>query len=143
MSSLCGLMCFGTWHIRKGIFYFHHFGPYKRFLRQNGVKIHILEKSKKVPLDILEINIVAKFGPIPIKIVAGSLNTHIHTHNGHFSTPVYQYSNIPIYSTTNHPTYLPTIQTSTIPLYPSLMFCYQALRAENYKICLFSFKKGI
>ena len=108
-------------------------------MAKNGVKIQNFEKSKKVSLDISEIHVVSKFGPIPMKIVAGSLNTHIHTHNGHFSTPVYQYTNIPyiyihnhqptnipLYSTTN----LPTTQTSTLPLYPQLMFCYQALRAD-------------
>ena len=99
------------------------------FLAKNAVKIQNFEERKKLPLDISEILVVSKFGPVPIKIVAGSLPEHTNTcddDNGHFSTPVYQYTNIPLYSTTN----LPTIQTSTIPLQPSLLFCYQALRAD-------------
>ena len=34
------------------------------------------KKSKKVPLDILEIHVVSKFGPIRIKIATGSLSEH-------------------------------------------------------------------
>ena len=40
------------------------------FLTKRGVKIQNFKKSKKVPLDILEIHVVSKFGPIPIKIAA-------------------------------------------------------------------------
>ena len=38
------------------------------FLAKKGVKIQNFKKSKKVPLEILEIHVVSKFGPIPIKI---------------------------------------------------------------------------
>ena len=38
------------------------------FLTKMGVKIQNFKKSKKVPLDILEIHFVSKFGPIPMKI---------------------------------------------------------------------------
>ena len=34
------------------------------------------ENSKKVPLDISEIHVVSKFGPIPMKIATGSLPGH-------------------------------------------------------------------
>ena len=48
------------------------------FYQQNGPKKPIFDqkggskfkKSKKVPLDILEIHVVSKFGPIPMKIAA-------------------------------------------------------------------------
>ena len=48
------------------------------FLAKKGVKIQNFKKSKKVPLDISEIH-VSKFGPIPMKIVAGSWPEHTHT----------------------------------------------------------------
>ena len=44
------------------------------FLTKKGVKNQNFKKSKKVPLDILEIHGVSKFGPIPMKIAAGSLS---------------------------------------------------------------------
>ena len=47
-------------------------------LTKKGVKIQNFENSKKVPLDISEIH-VSKFGPIPMKIVAGSWPEHTHT----------------------------------------------------------------
>ena len=47
-----------------------------RFLGENGVKIQNLENSKKALLEILEIHVVSKFGPIPIKIVVVSLSEH-------------------------------------------------------------------
>ena len=37
---------------------------------KNGVKIQHFEDYKKVPLDILEIHVVSKFGPIPMKIAS-------------------------------------------------------------------------
>ena len=70
------------------------------FLGKIGAKIQNFENSKKVPLDILEIHVVSKFGPIRIKIAAGSLSephTHTHTHihtDGLFSTLVHYYTNI-------------------------------------------------
>ena len=45
-------------------------------MAKNWVKIQNFEKSKKVSLDISEIHVVSKFGPIPMKTVAGSRNTH-------------------------------------------------------------------
>ena len=78
------------------------------FLGKNGIKIQIFENSEKVLLDILEIHVVSKFGLVPMKIVAGSLSEHSNKTNnnndGHFGTPVYQYTIIPLYSTTNRPT---------------------------------------
>ena len=78
------------------------------FLTQKGVKNQNFKKSKKVPLDILEIHVVSKFGPIPMKIAAGSLSephTYIHTYgrtdgrtDGLFSTLVQYYNNILLYS---------------------------------------------
>ena len=44
----------------------------KPIFDQKGVEIQNFETSKKVPLDIIEIHVVSKFGPIPRKIVAGS-----------------------------------------------------------------------
>ena len=61
-----------------------------------GAKIQNFENSKKVPLDILEIHVVSKFGPIRIKIAAGSLSEP-HTYgrtDGLFSTLVDYYTNI-------------------------------------------------
>ena len=65
------------------------------FLAKNGVKNQNIENSKKVPLDILKIHVVSKFGPIRIKIAAGSLSephTYIHTY-----IRTFQYPGIPIY----------------------------------------------
>ena len=46
----------------------HQNGPKKvHFSPERGSKF---KKSKKVPLDILEIHVVSKFGPIPMKIAA-------------------------------------------------------------------------
>ena len=66
------------------------------FLGKIGAKIQNFENSKKVPLDIIEIHVVSKFGPIRIKIAAGSLSEpHRHTHTyGLFSTLVHYYTNI-------------------------------------------------
>ena len=74
---------------------------------ENGVKIQNFEKSKKAPLDILEIHVVSKFGPIPMKIMAGSWpeHTHPYTHDGLFSTLVHYYTNILLLRL---PKYLPT-----------------------------------
>ena len=46
------------WSLKKPIF------------DQKGGQIQNFKKSKKVPLDILEIHVVSKFGPIPMKIAA-------------------------------------------------------------------------
>ena len=101
-----------------------------------GAKIQNFENSKKVPLDILEIHVVSKFGPIRIKIAAGSLSephTHIHTDGRTFQYPgtlIYQHTSI-----LTLPTYLPRTQlscTNFTPLNPQLMFCYQALCADYY-----------
>ena len=43
-------------------------------MTKKGVKIQNFKKSKKVPLDILEIHVVSKFCPIPMKIAAGRLS---------------------------------------------------------------------
>ena len=40
------------------------------FLTKKGVKNQNFKKSKKVPLDNLEIHVVSKFGPIQMKIAA-------------------------------------------------------------------------
>ena len=78
-----------------------------------GVKNQNFKKSKKVPLDILEIHVVPKFGPIRIKIAAGSLSephTHIHTHGRTFQYPgTLLYQHTPIVTL---PTYLPRTQLS-------------------------------
>ena len=59
------------------------------FLTKKGVKNQNFEKSKKVPLDILEIHVVSKFGPSRLQITADTLSEHIHTHNALFSTLVH------------------------------------------------------
>ena len=41
-----------------------------QFLTKKGVKNQNFKKSKKVPLDNLEIHVVSKFGPIQMKIAA-------------------------------------------------------------------------
>ena len=53
---------------------------------QKGGKNKNFEKSKEVPLDILEIHVVSKFGPIWMKIAAGSLSEP-HTHGRTFQYP--------------------------------------------------------
>ena len=77
------------------------------FFGKIGEKIQNFEHSKKVTLDILEIHIVSKFGPIRIEIAAGSLSephTHTHIHTD-FSVP--WYTTIPTYSF-SYTAYLPT-----------------------------------
>ena len=69
--------------------------PTAPYLGSFGQKPPYFKNSEKVPLDILEIHVVSKFGPIRIKIAAGSLSephTYIHTDGRTF-----QYPGIPIY----------------------------------------------
>ena len=103
-----------TWHIRKEILYFHHF-------QRKWDQILNFENSKKVSLDILEIHVVSKFGPIWIKIAAGSfLEPHTHTEGRTFQYPgtlLYQHTSI-----LTLPTYLPGTQlscTNFTPLTPN------------------------
>ena len=80
------------------------------FYHQNGpIDQKGSQNFKKVPLDILEINVVSKFGPIPMKIAAGSLSKQQQKQQT-FQYPsilIYlhplqpQPTNIPQYSTTN------------------------------------------
>ena len=82
------------------------------FSAKNGVKNQNFKNSKKVPLDILEIHVVSKFGPIRIKIAAGSLSephTHIHTY-GQTDFSVSWYTIIPTYSY-SYTAYLPLPRT--------------------------------
>ena len=88
-------------------------------MAKNGVKIQNFEKSKKVPLDISEIHVVSKFGPIPMKIVAGSSNTHIHTMD--FSIP--WYTIIPTYFYT-YTAYLPKTQLSCTNFTHLTPYCF-------------------
>ena len=77
----------------------------KPIFDQNGLQKSKFQKIKKVPLDILEIHAVSKFGPIWIKIAAGSLSEP-HTHIQTFQYPgtlLYQHT-----STVTLPAYLPT-----------------------------------
>ena len=74
-----------------------------------GAKIQNFENSKKVPLDILEIHVLSKFGPIRIKIAAGSFSEP-HTYGRTFQYPgrlLYQHTPI-----VTLPTYLPKAQPS-------------------------------
>ena len=88
-------------------------------MAKNGVKIQNFEKSKKVSLDISEIHVVSKFGPIPMKIVAGSRNTHTRQRR------TFQYPGTLLYQHTSIltlPTYLPGTQllcTNFTPLTPN------------------------
>ena len=95
---------------QKKIMYFHHFWLQKTsLLGKNAAKIRNFEKLKKVPLDIFEIHVVSKFGPISIKIGASSLLEH--NNNSLFST---LYTNILTYLYTQPPFYQPTTpKTST------------------------------
>ena len=62
--------------------FFHQNGPLKSLLlTKKGVKIQNFKKSKKVPLDILEIHVVFKFGLIPMKIMAGNMSKHNDNNN--------------------------------------------------------------
>ena len=79
------------------------------FLGKIGAKIQNFENSKKVPLDILEIHVVSKFGPIRIKIAAGSLSEP-HTDGRTFQYPgtlLYRHTSI-----VTLPSYLPRTQLS-------------------------------
>ena len=106
----------------------------KPIFDQKGVKNQNFKSSNNLPIDNFRNICCVQIWSRSDKN-CGRQPEHTHddnNNNGHFSIPVYQYTNIPLqYSTTNHPTYLPTIRTSTTPLYPSLMFCYQALRADK------------
>ena len=87
------------WKLLSFYFYFLFKKVLKnQFLAKKGVKIKNFEKSKKVSLDISEIH-VSKFGPIPMKIVAGSRNTHDDNNNndGLFSTLARYYTKILLY----------------------------------------------
>ena len=75
------------------------------FLGQKGGKNSKFEKFLKVTLDILEIHGVSKFGPIRMKIVAGSLSEHTLTTTTDFSVPWYTIIPTVFY---NYTTYLPT-----------------------------------
>ena len=79
-----------------------------QFLTQKGVKIQNFKNSKKVPLDISEIHVVSKFGPIWMKIAAGSSSEpHTHTHtDGLFSTLVHYYTYTAYLLGHNYHTYL-------------------------------------
>ena len=63
------------------------------FLVEIGVKLQNFEVSKKVPIDILD-NVVSKFVPIPMKIVAGSLSETQQT-NKQRQQRTFQYPRIP------------------------------------------------
>ena len=73
-----------------------------------GVKNQNFKKSKKVPLDILEIHVVSKFGPIPMKIAACRCcyeQTNERTNDRHLIPPTGNYTyktplNHPPHSTT-------------------------------------------
>ena len=47
-------------------------------MTKKGVKIQNFKKSKKVPLDVSEIHVVPKFGPIPMQIATGNLSDKDH-----------------------------------------------------------------
>ena len=84
-------------------------GPKKAFFRpKRGSKFKISKKFKKVPLDILEIHVVFKFGPVPMKIVAGSSLEHKQTTTVTTDFSVPKYTNILIYSSSLPPNSLPT-----------------------------------
>ena len=68
------------------------------FSAKKVVKIQNFKYIKKVPLEILENPALSEFGPVRIKIVAGSLlepRTHTHTKT-HGRT--FQYPSIPMYT---------------------------------------------
>ena len=96
------MVWFDVWHgiLQKKSFIFTIFGLKNAFLAKNGGKIQNFGNFKKVPLDILEIHVVSKFGPVPKKIVAGSLSEQQQQRTFQYPS-IYQYTNITLYSSTN------------------------------------------
>ena len=90
------------------------------FLTKKGVKNQNFEKSKKVPLDILEIHVVSKFGPIPMKIAACRCCDEQRTNDRHLIPPI---GNLTYKTLIDHPPHSTTRPNGLV---------YLALKGSEY-----------